>query len=232
MGNRTCPTCGSAYVGRTKFCSEACRPRCKAEGCERPRRSPMHCAMHAAQHRRGGPLKPSRWADKWECVVCGDPVEPGRGRRRHCSGACQAADSRARLSGKAGRPDSFDCCLCGKTVDIRKRAGGRLQRTDTRWCNDCGRESPDAMRFRRYGITPEEYAAASARGCDICGAKDRNLHVDHDHNCCGPRAWPVCGKCVRGLICGHCNRALGMFGDSVAALNAAIEYLNRFSSGG
>lgn len=32
-------------------------------------------------------------------------------------------------------------------------------------------------------------------------------------------------KKIRGLLCHHCNRALGSFGDSVSVLNKASSYL-------
>ena len=81
-----------------------------------------------------------------------------------------------------------------------------------------------------YSISPEQYwAIYEAQGgrCAICqratGAR-RKLSVDHDHACCnGPRS---CGKCVRGLLCGPCNRdVLGHLRDSTDALQRAIDYL-------
>jgi hypothetical protein len=60
-----------------------------------------------------------------------------------------------------------------------------------------------------FGITPEQYNLLyrlQGGKCYVCrkstGARKR-LAVDHDHRCCpGPKS---CGKCVRGLACGHCN---------------------------
>lgn len=53
--------------------------------------------------------------------------------------------------------------------------------------------------------------------CAICSIdkEDETLHVDHCH---------TTGK-VRGLLCGCCNRALGLFKDSPEILSKAEEYV-------
>lgn len=74
---------------------------------------------------------------------------------------------------------------------------------------------------KKYGITPADYARMLAEqhgGCAICRhCPDRTLHVDHCH---------ATGK-VRGLLCGRCNVALGMVGESSVRLRQAIDYLER-----
>ena len=47
--------------------------------------------------------------------------------------------------------------------------------------------------------------------------------VDHDHSCCSKRE--TCGKCVRGILCASCNKALGLLKESPIVLQAALEYI-------
>lgn len=82
-------------------------------------------------------------------------------------------------------------------------------------------------RYRNnFGIdtaTYERMAQEQDRLCAICGKDDRTLKqrlaVDHCHQR---------GK-VRGLLCNQCNLALGAFRDSPALLEAAKQYLLKFS---
>ena len=62
-----------------------------------------------------------------------------------------------------------------------------------------------------YGVAKEDIGATE---CQICGSQDR-LCIDHDH---GTGA-------VRGILCTKCNAAIGMMGDSIDKLQAAIVYL-------
>jgi hypothetical protein len=62
---------------------------------------------------------------------------------------------------------------------------------------------------RTYGISAEIYwklyrlQGGKCYICRISTGKAKRLAVDHDHRCCpGPKS---CGKCIRGLACGHCN---------------------------
>lgn len=230
---KRCLTCGTALVhtmsgrgvkGPRKYCSEQCAPRCSVNGCDGASRKKGWCAAHYSQWRRIGEVKPfgRKWADKGTpCVVCGAAVPENSGRRKHCSESCQAADSRHQQK----RPEAFTCRMCGDEVTLKSRDHrGRLQRTDTQWCRKCRRDSPDALRFHKYGVTPEQYAEALNRGCAICGTRDVQLHVDHDHACCGPRS-RTCGNCVRGLICGPCNRGIGIFRENTDVMLSAITYL-------
>lgn len=75
------------------------------------------------------------------------------------------------------------------------------------------------MRKSRYGLTDDAYRSmldSQSNTCAIC-KEETQLHVDHDHST---------GR-VRGLLCGPCNRGIGMLRDSVPRLEAAIEYLRK-----
>ena len=73
-----------------------------------------------------------------------------------------------------------------------------------------------------YGLSQDEYdilLKAQKRHCALCRKVRHSaavpLRVDHDH---------ATGN-VRGLLCHPCNVGLGMFGDTVKGLEAAIRYL-------
>jgi hypothetical protein len=77
---------------------------------------------------------------------------------------------------------------------------------------------------RNYGINRTEFdrmLVAQGGKCAICGheptgeARDKVLHVDHDH---------VTGA-VRALLCAKCNTGLGAFRDEPGLLEKAIDYL-------
>jgi len=76
--------------------------------------------------------------------------------------------------------------------------------------------------FRKFGIKPDEYKAmleAQSNCCALCQKQGTGRHyrlvIDHDH---------ATGK-IRGILCHRCNIAIGIFKDSPALLQSAINYL-------
>ena len=72
-------------------------------------------------------------------------------------------------------------------------------------------------RLRQHNITLDQYAAMDESQdwlCAIC-RNERSLHIDHDHST---------GQ-FRGLLCGSCNRGLGLFDESTESLANSIRYL-------
>lgn len=77
----------------------------------------------------------------------------------------------------------------------------------------------------QYGLNLEDYnnlVKEQNHKCAICGIDEVDsfkglLFVDHCH---------TTGK-IRGLLCHHCNTALGKFKDSESILMKAIEYVRK-----
>lgn len=106
-------------------------------------------------------------------------------------------------------------------------------RYSTGSCAECGRETsrqwnvdnPGRIRARNiqrlYGLTRAEYdAMVIAQGgvCAVCGRGPQRteLCIDHDHET---------GR-VRGLLCQHCNRGLGLLGDDATLMRKLADYVD------
>jgi hypothetical protein len=59
--------------------------------------------------------------------------------------------------------------------------------------------------------------------CAICNEISERLCVDHNHSCCPSQK--TCGKCIRGILCDTCNRALGLMKDNPEIFLSAYKYL-------
>lgn len=80
------------------------------------------------------------------------------------------------------------------------------------------RKRAESVRRHLYGLEPADYDAliiAHSGLCAICGKQLDPPYVDHDHTT----------GAIRGLLCRGCNGALGHFGDTVAGLLIAVDYL-------
>jgi len=121
------------------------------------------------------------------------------------------------------------CRHCGIAV-MRKNGGTRAacdsckMRNKVKW-RATHPDRLDQIMFksnmkRSFGITPEAYEAMfekQFRKCAICGTSPvaQRFPVDHDHQT---------GR-IRGILCGSCNRGLGLLGDDPSRLRAALSYL-------
>lgn len=114
------------------------------------------------------------------------------------------------------RPDG----LCTSCIDCKKSK--RVQ----------PKHSPEGWRKhwlkKQYKMTVEDYEQLLFRQggvCRICGTPPgkRRLAIDHNHKCCPE--FPICGECVRGLLCYSCNSGLGNFKDDDVLVDRAVRYL-------
>ncbi len=97
-----------------------------------------------------------------------------------------------------------------------------------------------ASNLSRRGLSQSDYESKLREqdgGCAICQTPDPggfrgrdgtkgSFAADHDHACCPGSS--TCGLCNRGLLCMHCNHAIGKFKDSIIILEAAIAYLRKY----
>ena len=111
------------------------------------------------------------------------------------------------------------CPRCQRQKPLEGYAASQWQRRGP--CRSCQTPSGAAAthRYVTYGLSTSDYdrLLAECEGrCGIC-RKATKLVVDHDH---------ATGR-VRGLLCGGCNKGLGLFRDDPEALVAAAGYLRR-----
>ena len=104
----------------------------------------------------------------------------------------------------------------------------------TKWCPECQIVLP-AQCFHKNSVTVDRLAKIRKscavvntrtvkklrelhpkhESCDICGATDRTLLLDHDHDT----------KEFRGWLCVKCNTAIGYFHEDINLMNKAINYV-------
>ncbi len=82
-------------------------------------------------------------------------------------------------------------------------------------------------RFALTGVTAKQYNEAFVKQkgkCAICGKHSSEfrmrLAADHCHK----------SKKFRGLLCGYCNTALGLFKDDATLIRRGIEYLRKYQN--
>ena len=148
------------------------------------------------------------------CENCGQSFEATQRTKRFCSEKCRKqAERRRHYKRHHLNQEKYEaaCAWCGK-------AHSRAAHTCSNKC------SMNRARYRAYGVHSlrhlNELKARAGGHCEICGIAEKDapkgaLHCDHDHKTGQPR----------GMLCMHCNQALGKFKDDPDLLARAIEYL-------
>lgn len=110
------------------------------------------------------------------------------------------------------------------------------------WCQPCAKlhaveHIPALRRIDRCFLVSPSYIIHllewQKNKCPVCKTplcltKSKTWVVDHDHSCCP--AGKFCDKCIRGILCGLCNRMLGLARDSVKTLERGAYYLKTWRS--
>lgn len=134
-------------------------------------------------------------------------------------------------------------CECGGTATVFAQY---LKSGKTKSCGCFQKEQARAKRFKhglavsrnkgyskkvslkyKYGLSIERYEEMLVEQngrCSICGylfgQKKSDCYVDHCHTT----------MLVRGLLCQHCNSAIGHARDNPTVLRSAADYLLKFSA--
>lgn len=160
-----CRTCGHDCTvgnGPKVYCSEPCRPVCKAEECLRKTDGTSTlCKIHRSGVYRYGRLPGYTWAKNKRCLVCQEEHTHPR-LRKFCSGKCQAIWHR---HGGVAPARFKQCSRCTSFIDLYQVGrAGRKKRADTKMCAACKR-----AKYTRHRISTTELADRDGVDCGICG---------------------------------------------------------------
>ena len=186
------------------------------------------------------------------CLWCGEVTLrlPCFADRKFCNTTCA---NRFLWSQRERKTQEVSCGSCGKMFcqnisgqkycspvcgDEGRKAAARVELTcsycegvywrhrgksiTSKYCSLSCKNSAGAERRAAREMSPEEYQYRLAEQGGVCALRKRpddrlNLARDHFHK---TGAW-------RGLLCGRCNKALGLFRDDPELLRAAAEYVER-----
>lgn len=184
---------------------------CRCEPC-RAAHASHNGAWYHANSRRILDAEAAR-RPKRTCARC---PEPAARKSKYCA-SCRVTSRRElhRAFAAAQRKDPA-------VKEAQRVAAAEYRRRFPEKIRENNRRSHARPRYllRQYGLTAEQFEAmqiAQGERCAICRREAPLLHVDHDH----------ATNVVRALLCGPCNKGIGLFGEDPARLSAAIDYLRR-----
>jgi hypothetical protein len=136
---------------------------------------------------------------------------------KHCNGCKQNhpySFFRKRTASKDGLNNLCKTCHSAKVKKWKDANPEKVKATREKYKKTGQRK----YRYLHYGISHEQYLKMLSNqhgGCAICGATDRKLVIDHCHET----------GVVRGILCHNCNAGIGMLGDNLPTIKAAVWYL-------
>lgn len=223
---KTCTKCGETKPidGFYSWRYGAGGIRAECAECSRRR------ARDYATRVRGGPPRHERGPQRLTCAQCREPFEyqpPERGRLpKYCSALCRRRrddEGRAVRWGRETEARQLQRkCACGSS-DVKavgKPVCPECQK-DRRSRSEAARAKERRRTLRKYGLTQagfDQLLTSQGGRCAICRSADpvhRQWHIDHCHRS---------GR-VRGLLCHHCNLALGHLKDDPHLFLSAVRYL-------
>lgn len=220
--------------------------KCSHENCANPALTRGLCSPHYQQGYHGRPAGPVVQQTIVPCKHCAERPATLKGCCRPCYTRFEFNPKPCKEPGCTGLAAKRGWCEAHVPVKARAvaeenpRAGnwvGWHTGLGSRVCqlDHCDKAAystglcpSHTSRARRFNMTIETaLVLLNQRTCDACGdeASTRDFCIDHDHACCP--GTNTCGECVRGVLCGPCNTALGFARDDKARLESLVSYLGR-----
>ena len=198
------------------------RGLCTVDGCTRAHKARGYCAVHYQHYLRGVPVRAEiKTRDRTVYVHCSEegcqePVKAKGLCMTHYARFLRHGHTRYRDRKKPAKP----CTVAG--CESHMYANGFCHQHYMR----------EKKLAQKYGLTLDQASSMlEAQGgvCAICGGipsavnglsqKVVDFNVDHDHKT----------SAVRGLLCPHCNRGIGLLQDDPSVITSAIAYLAKHS---
>ena len=140
---------------------------------------------------------------------------------RSCSNSIQLG-GKGNLYNESGEKLCIDCNIYKPISEFHKNKKKHLNSV----CINCSKIRSKVYhdshyRYEKYGISKNEFDNMQINQLGKCAICNTSIlaegHIDHCHKT---------GK-VRGILCGNCNKGLGLFDDNVIYLTNAIKYLKK-----
>lgn len=144
------------------------------------------------------------------CKICKLSFQKKRADHAFCSKRCRDKDS------YCNNKEKTKAAATARLINPKNRTAHN--KSQLKWAHKNFNQRKNTALKHNYGITLEDYEIMfkNQEGkCFICNVLKEVLHVDHCHET----------DKVRGLLCGNCNKALGLLKDNISVLNKAIDYL-------
>lgn len=210
---------------------------CSGPDCNNVAQSKSLCRAHYLQQYHGSPLTPVKQLAQISCTSygCDKLATVGikclvHSRQSHGRGTCSVSGCGRPHDAKGYCKSHYSQVKRGKEPGTI-RAWGIYQSGEitcgVTWCEkpakSTGHCAAHATKIAKYNLSSEQADYwLGIKACQACGTTTK-LCIDHDHSCCAGSG--SCGKCVRGVLCGNCNSALGHAKDSADRLQGLISYL-------
>lgn len=190
--------------------------KCSLDGCNKKHMAKGYCNPHYERFRKTGDAGSVEVRDKLKQLEEFCSVE-GCSLKVHSRNLCNAHYLREHKNGSTG----------SGSVAIKNRQGCLVV--------GCSKEhharglcNTHAATSNKFKLSAERLVEFLSSSCMVCGSTFR-LCIDHDHDCCSTEvSRTTCGKCVRGVLCHHCNVGLGQLKDDIEIVESLLLYMKKY----